>query len=218
MILLALAMLLGDPAATADQRVGAGPEPSPTPVSWELDFEFEHPQRIEVQTRGHRQSTVYWYVVYRVTNPSARTQDFFPIFQLVTDKLQVIKTDMGISPVVFNAIRERHALTHPYLLPPSKVIGELKTGEDYTRESVAIWRANALDAQRFTIFVAGLSGETRFLRNPAHSGDDTNRGDESAEAHFTLRKTLELSYALPGSEHARGAVRPVFLSRRWIMR
>ncbi len=231
MFSLVLAVLFSTTAApTADDaRVGSGPEPSPTPVAWEFEFEFTHPQRIAVQLPGHTSPTVYWYMVYTVTNPGHRTQPFFPLFQLVTEDLRVIDTDMGISPLVFQAIKERHRLTHRYLMHPTKVIGDLKTGDDHARQSVAIWRAGELNVNSFTVFVAGLSGETRFIANPEYDPDrpqtatvvgKDGRGREIDvnPQHFTLRKTLELCYALPGSERARGSVKPVFLTRRWIMR
>jgi hypothetical protein len=206
-----------------------GPEPSPTPVSWELDLKYEHPQRIEVQLPGEASPTVYWYMVYTVTNNEPRTIRFFPTFQLVTGDLRVLDTDIGISPLVFNAIKERHKLTHPYLVSPSEAIGDLLKGDDHARQSVAIWRAGELDVNSFRVFVAGLSGETRFVANPAHDAtqpetatvtDDAGRPREQAvnPAHFTLRKTLELRYELPGSAGARAVVRPVFSGQRWIMR
>lgn len=209
--------------------VATGPQPSPTPISWELKFDFLHPRRIEVLVPGEDQPTTYWYMVYTVTNPTPRAQHFFPIFQLVTDDLRVIDTDMGISPAVFDAIRERHRLTHPYLVSPTDAIGELLTGDDYARESVAVWRADVLDVNRFWIYVAGLSGEARAIPNPAYEPGMPEEaviiGPHGGEIvvklnprEFTIRKTLELSYELPGSESGRRLVDPVFQGRRWIMR
>ena len=139
------------------------------------------------------------------------------------------ETDMGISPLVFDAIKERHKLTHPYLAHPTRAIGDLRTGGDYARESVAIWRAGDLIAKEFVIYVAGLSGEARILRNPAYDPDKPETKTIVAEdgrerevtvnpKYFTLRKTLELRYALPASERARPQIEPRFDGARWIMR
>lgn len=225
-------LFLAIPAAIAEERepaVGIGPKPAPTPISWELDFKYVPPRRIEVQLAGSDQPTTYWYMLYTVTNTSHTTQRFYPTFELVTEELRVIPTDMGISPLVFNAIKERHRITHKYLVHPTKAIGDLRAGDDYARESVAIWPASDLNVSRFKIYVAGLSGEARVLRNPAYdpdqpetrpiTGDDGRQRDITVNPkYFTLRKTLELSYTLPASEYARQQIEPRLDDARWIMR
>ncbi|MFQ5806435.1 MAG: hypothetical protein ACE5I3_08295 [Phycisphaerae bacterium] len=216
-------------AQEREATVGVGPEPSPTPISWESDFKYVPPRRIEVQLAGAEKPEVYWYMLYTVTNTSNTTQYFYPTFELVTEELRVIGTDMGISPLVFEAIRERHQITHKYLVHPTKAIGELRTGADYARESVAIWRATDVNVNEFTIYVAGLSGEARILRNPAYDPDKPQTtkiiGADGRERevtvnpkYFTLRKTLQLRYVLPASERARARVEPSLDDARWIMR
>lgn len=204
--------------------VGEGPAPSPTPISWEFEFRYANPpKRIDVQEGGR--TVTYWYLPYTVINRSAATQRFFPTFQLVTQDLKVIDTDTGIRPLVFNAIRERHRVTHKYLVHPTQAIGELRTGEDNARESVAIWRDVDLTGNRFKIFVAGLSGEARLVPNPAYdpkqpqpASSAEGARENSNPKYFTLRKTLELSYTLPGSEATRSEVEPVLERVRWVMR
>ncbi len=196
--------------------VGTGPEPSPTPISWELDLRFLDPQRIEVQVPGAATPEVYWYMVYTVTNHTGRSQQFFPTFQLVTDDLRVIDTDMGISALVFNAIRERHRRTHPDLVHPTKAIGDLLTGDDNARESVAIWRGVEADAHSFCIYVAGLSGETRLVKNPTFDPGRPESPENSKQ--FTLRKTLEICYNLRGDSGARALAEPERVGVRWLMR
>lgn len=211
----------------ARDQVGAGPEPSTTPISWEFEFKYLAPRRIEVQVGGGTE--VYWYLVYTVTNTSAATQRFFPTMQLVTEELKVIDTDSGISPTVFAAIKERHKLTHPYLVHPTEAIGDLASGSDNARESVAIWRATDVTVNNFTIFAAGLSGESKLIKNP---GFDKTKPETQTlidpsgfqrevtvnPRYFTLRKTLELQYRIPGSEGARQTAEPELTRSRWIMR
>jgi hypothetical protein len=231
---LAAAVLFSGFTAGADAQermppVGIGPEPSPVPISWEFDFQYVPPRRIVVQPAGAAKPQVYWYMLYTVTNTSDTTQYFYPTFELVTEDLRVIDTDVGISPLVFEAIRERHRITHKYLVPPTKAIGDLRTGADYARESVAIWRAEDISLAEFTIYVAGLSGEARVLRNPAYDPDQPETriivGADGRERevtvnprYFTLRKTLQLRYTLPASEEARAQVEPRLEEARWIMR
>lgn len=216
-------------AAQGGQEAGTGPQPSPYPVAWEFEFKFLDPQRIEVQLPGTCRPEVYWYLVYTVTNPGPRSQRFFPMFQIVTENLQVFDTDMGINPLVFDAIHERHKITHKYLVDPTQVIGVLLSGDDNARESVAVWRNIDLTLNSFSIYVAGLSGETQFLANPSFDPErpetGTVRGPAGQERQlvtnprqFTLRKTLEIGYTLPGSPAARPAAVPERDTLRWIMR
>ena len=209
--ILCCAVVSGTPAQESKDSVGVGPAPSPTPISWEFDFKYVPPRRIEVQLPGSDKPTVFWYMLYTVTNTSRNTQHFYPTFELLTDDLEVIPTDIGINPIVFNAIKERHKLTHQYLVHPTKAIGELRTGDDYARESVAIWRANDINVTEFKIYVAGLSGEARVVKNPVHNPQEpetkkikTENGRELEVTvnpkYFTLRKTLQLHYKFPASE------------------
>lgn len=229
-LLAATVLLLGvQKVPEGEPAVGTGPEPSPTPISWELEFKYLHPRRIEVQLAAADEPEVYWYMVYTVVNTSSTTQHFYPTFELVTADLRVIETDMGISPLVFGAINERHKLTHRYLVHPTKAIGGLHTGEDYARESVAIWRAGDLNGYDFSIYVSGLSGEARVLRNPAYDPEKPEAravtGDDGRERevivnpkYFTLRKTLRLRYLLAASERARSRMEPRLVDADWIMR
>jgi hypothetical protein len=222
--LATLLLLLAGPQPAPD--VGTGPEPAPTPVSWELEFKFLDPKRIEVQLPGTDQPEVYWYMVYTVTNPGERSQLFFPTFQLVTEDLRVIDTDVGINKLVFDAIKERHRETHPYLVHPTVAIGELMVGDDNARESVAIWRGVELNVNSFKVYVAGLSGETLFLPNPAYKHAPPAAAEKKPAPnepthnpkHFGLRKTLEILYNLPGSPGARARAEPERQFIRWVMR
>lgn len=210
--------------------VGDGPEPSPSLVAWELDFDYQDPRRIIVRLENEKEPVVYWYMLYTVTNPSPRTQRFFPMFQLVSDDLQVHVTDLGISPQVFNVIRERHRRTHPYLVSPTEAIGDIRTGDDHAIESVAIWRADLVPGKQFSVYVAGLSGETKAIPNPAHDPSKPEsydrldeRGNPTVKVNnprrFTLRKTLQLNYRLPGSVAGqRALLSPELANKRWIMR
>lgn len=177
---LGLALSSGTARAAEDEALGVGPAPSPTPISWEFEFQFLDPRRIEAQING--KTEVFWYMVYTVVNTSGRTQRFFPTFQLVTEELKVLDTDTGIPAVVFDSIAERHRLTHPRLVHPTKAIGDLRAGNDYALESVAIWRQGDVKVNNFTIYVAGLSGETRFVgsRRGAHTKDAKAAGGKGS--------------------------------------
>lgn len=219
-----------DPILPADQLpAGDGPKPAPYAKAWELRLDFVDPRRIEAQDPRTGRRETFWYMVYTVTNVSSETQDFFPLFELVTQDLRVIDTDKGIPPVVFNAIRERHKQTHKYLVHPVKAIGPIRVGAGNAIESVAIWRDAALKVNEFRIYVAGLSGETLVMENPTFDPeqpememrpgpDGRPRLYRTNPRYFTLRKTLELAYEMPGSDFALGRVAPNRVRSRWIMR
>lgn len=224
MPLVLLAFLLFLPQGV--DEIAKGPAPSASTVSWELDFRFLDPRRIEVQLPGQSEPETFWYMVYTVSNPNPQTHFFFPTFEIVTDDLRVFETDLGIPPQVFEAIRERHRRTHPYLVNPTRAIGELLRGEDHARESVAVWRVSDINATQFRVYVGGLSGEVRLVPNPAHDPNDPEVREVAPDGRevvqnpkfFTLRKTLEIRYNLPGSPAARGVATPERMSVRWVMR
>ena len=94
---------------------------------------------------------------------------------------------------------------------------------------MAVWRDIDSNVNSFTIYVAGLSGETRLVPNPRYDATKPEmklvRGDDGRERevtvnpkHFTLRKTLEIRYNLPGSPAVTPAVEPERAEVRWIMR
>lgn len=226
--LIVVGLLAFEPPAV--DPPGQRPQPAPWPIAWEFELRFHDPQRIEVQIPGQSKPQTYWYLLYTAVNTSDNTQPFFPIFELVTEDLRVFHTDVGIHPVVFEAIRQRHRNTHPELVSPREALGELRAGEDYARESVAVWRGVDLTAVNFSIYVAGLSGETQILANPAWHPDGAQTvrvsrppsgfeyETELNPRYFTLRKTLEIRYRVPGSPRARASAAPVRVSTRWVMR
>ncbi len=228
MFLLPAMMLmttLDPPASRAADR----PKPSPIAIAWEIEFKFVDLQRIEIKSRETGEMEIYWYMVYTATNLSDRAQHFFPMFKIVTEDLTATESDMGLDPLIFKAIKERYRKTYPYLVPPIKAIGNLMSGDDNARESVAIWPQIDLDVNNFSVFVAGLSGERRFMRNPQYDSSKpetvvvTDAAGQKRERtvnpkFFTLRKTLEIPYHLPGSPDTRGRSEPRRGQPRWIMR
>lgn len=226
--LLAVVSLVG--LAPAPQvQPSAGREPSPIPIAWEIKFDFLDLRRIEVRSPDSDETRTYWYMVYTATNTSDRAQHFYPLFQIVTEDLRTTESDIGIDPAVFDVIRELHRATHPYLVHPTQAIGDLPAGSDNARESVAIWPQIDLNVNRFTVYVAGLSGEKQFVRNPAYDASKpetvTEPGPDGQPRtrivnprFFTLRKTLAIPYTVPGSPGTRERNAPQRGEIRWLLR
>jgi hypothetical protein len=210
-------------------EAAAAPVPSLAPKSWELRFDFGDPQTITVQMPGYDKPQTFWYMLYTVTNTSGQEVQFLPRFELMTNTMQVLQGNPGIHPFVLQAIKRRHRPTHPLLVEPVKVMGRLLQGPDNAKSSVAIWPQIGVRANQFTVYVAGLSGESVLVRNPNHKRDKdeylTKKLDDGTEIRmlvnpkfFTLRKTLAIRYILPGDEQTRMTAKAGRLGKEWIMK
>lgn len=210
-------LLLGMLASLLGVAAGeAAPEPSIVPKTWELKFRYRDPERIAVMIPGRSEPVVYWYMLYTVQNDTDEARDFYPTFTIVTDTLNVVESEIGVSPEAFRAVKRRWE--DPLLLPPSQINGKLLVGEDRAKRGVAIWPDFDPKAREFTVYVAGLSGETTRIANPAFDADKPV-GPRNPRV-FIVRKTLEIPYRLPGGGEDRARAVPQRLSRepQWVMR
>ncbi len=206
----------------------AEPEPSPVRVSWELTFEPTPPLRIQVG------SQTYWYMLYTVTNETGEDIAFHPEITRVNEieteltaeqakaqpklapRLTVDPAIVGLQSSVFKAIKDRHAKTHPFLVTPVRAIGKLLQGKDNARTSVMVFRDLDPRVSKFTVYVAGLSGERITKPNPKY--DPRRKAGEDNEEFFVLRKTLAMPYTLAGDVKTRAAANPKLGKMTWIMR
>jgi hypothetical protein len=184
--------------------------------SWLLDIRFYDPQRITLTLPGDKQQTTFWYMLFEVINDTGQDVEFFPSFRLVTNTLQVVEGGAGISPSVYDAIFARHKVDHPFLAHPSKITGPLLQGADNRRASVAVFRMFDKEADSFTIYIGGLSGEIARVNNPGF--DETKEESKANPRFFILRRTLAITYDLPGDAATRILAKPIRRSREWVMR
>ncbi len=209
-------MMAASLAVLAPLAGAATPEPAIAPVSWELNFKYQDPQKVAVKLPGDKEPAAYWYMLYSVENPSDREVEFYPRFEIVTDRLEVITHEIRVSPEAFKAVQRRSG--DPLLLPPEQVIGKILRGKDRARRSVAIWRDMDPKTRSFTVYVSGLSGETKRVKNPVF--DPGKPENDKNRRYFVLRKTLAIPYRLPGGDSARDTAQPerVLGEEKWIMR
>jgi hypothetical protein len=191
----------------------AHPTPSPYPISWELKFEHGAPQRIEVTPRGGGASEAYWYITFTIANLGRQDQMFLPVFELLTEDGDVIRSDKGIGKVVLKAIRVREK--NPHLESVTAVGGSLRVGEDQAKEGVAIWKEPNPKMGTFSIFVTGLSGEAVMLKDS--SGKVVEKTVGGKKMPIFLRKTLQLDYRVAGDEKSTGNEARA-LQESWVMR
>jgi hypothetical protein len=179
------------------------PQPSPYPVSWELTLDHSLPKRIVVQGPGDMNPSAYWYVTYHVANNTDQDKVlFFPNFQMMLEDGQVIRSDIGVAPAVFDAIKKKEHLK--YLQSNDVISGDLRQGEDQSKDGVAIWPEPRLRMGTFTIFCSGFWGESAIVKV----------GDKDV----TLHKTLQLSYHLDSDESHPGGGDLAELDHQYVMR
>jgi hypothetical protein len=217
-----LALCLGLAALPSLARAGDFPEPSPYPVSWELKFEHSGPKRIVV-TIPNVGNRAFWYITYSVTNDSKDDQAFLPEFTMVTKDGRTIRSDQGVPFKVFEAIKRREG--KEFLLPPSKVAGTLRVGEDQARDGVAMWPEPMAEMGSFSIFVGGLSGETVTMKmvdgkpvkvKPENISQEL-KGVKDEDV-LILRKTLQLNYVVFGDDIFPGMDEVNVRPEQWVMR
>ncbi len=183
--------------------VHAAPEPAIVPRSHELAFTHGKPQPIAIRnTQGD--IAWYWYMTYKVTNTTGKDRLFLPEVTVAYDDGKAILTGRDVPATVFKQIVRREH--NPLLKSSLAVVGKLLQGEDFARESVAIWPHFGKNVKEMRIFIAGLSGETVKMTLP------------KSKKQVLLRKTLMLVYGMPGTDvHPQD--QPVLKrTERWIMR
>lgn len=190
--------------ALLGSHLAAYPRPALVNPSWQIDIVHRQPRTIGVaDLQGV--TRWYWYLPYKVVNNSGVEQLFVPEATVATDQGDIILTDKNVPPRVFTAVM-RH-LGNQLLESPIAVSGKLLIGEDRARESVLIWPVFENDVDRMTIFFAGLAGESQSIIHPATG------------ATVSLRKTLMISYATPGTAepHQRQPIK-LLGKPAWVMR
>ncbi len=166
------------------QRAMAYPEPAIVSPSWSLDIEVQTPEAISIEDVD---GTIrwFWYIAYKVVNPTDEDLLFIPEITIANDLGEIVTAGQKVPPTVYPAIKER--LGNPLLLSPVEVVGKLLQGGDFAREGVAIWPASEGDVDAFSVFIAGLNGETQNASNPL-TGESV-----------LVRRTLMLEYKSPGN-------------------
>jgi len=211
----------------------ATPEPAPAPVSWEFQMKPTIPYRITASTR--KGSQTYWYFLYKVVNNTGEDRPFHPEIARVNQIMSEVPADkarqkpgeassitvdpaiVGLEKNVFEAIKERHKATHPFLMHPVDAITTLRQGSDNAIASVAVFKEMDPRVARFTYYFTGLSGEQIIRPNPLF--DPQKPADEETNPRvFVLRKTWAMPYILAGDAQTRRFAKPRLLQAEWVMR
>jgi len=193
--------------------IGA-PEPSIVPEAgeWTLDVEFSHPQQIVVGKGLDNQPRRFWYMIVTMTNKTNSDVDFYPKCEVMTDDFELTPSGKGVSGVVFEQIKKRHQGKYPFLEAVEKAGNKILQGEDNTKDVAIIWQDFGAQTKAVKVFIAGLSNETVLIKHPVAK-------DENGRAvKVFLRKTLELTYSLPGDAAVKSGENLIYEGKRWVMR
>jgi hypothetical protein len=177
------------------QMVDASLLPRDKEGIWVLDFSFKPVRLRTIDLAGTGNGTskgrkVIHYLYYRVINHTDKPRMFVPQFSLVTDTRQ--RLEDAVIPQALPIIQAREDASVPLLgavdimgmIPPST-----KEGIDDAVFGVAVWEGVDPKADRFSIFVRGLSDGHQDVLPPPDGGkpivryktlriDFIRRGDE----------------------------------------
>lgn len=211
-LLAAAVATLSVAALIPAQPAQAFPTPSNYPISWQLDFRYDDPRRIVVEVPGQSEPQAFWYMTYSVTNNTDQEQLLLPVFEMMTSGGNVIRSDRGIHPSVFAAIKQRTG--NQYLKEMIELSGStLLIGEDQIQSGVAIWKEPNAELGRFTVYVGGLSGEAA----PVTGTDGSPLLDERGR-QILLFKTKQIEYRVLGDDVRPGNDPLEKEGESWVMR
>jgi hypothetical protein len=161
---------------------------------WVLDFKFYDPRLITVDIPG-RGRKLCWYMKYQVVNHAKDHQphDFIPDFELVTIDKPGVYHDQ-VLPKVQEAIRQIEDPTGYLDIKNSVTIAgkPIPWSTDEIPKAVngvAIWDDVNPDANRFSIFVSGLSNGWALAEVPPDN------------KQVVRRKTLQLNFKRLGDKY-----------------
>lgn len=212
-LLFAAALSAAPACCFAQDEAPAAPQPDAVTNDWKLDFKSQTPNTIAIENADGSVDW-YWYMTYTITNHDADELFFDPRIVIQTDSGDIVKANLGVDGRVFRAVRDH--LRNPLLVSPVEVPGKIFKGEDYARQSVAIWKVTKADVDEFKVFVGGIFGETKTVTDPstgepimvpeinALTGEPRKDKDgKPVMKPLELRRTRMLHYETPGTTETR---------------
>ncbi len=200
------------PARTA---AGTFPEPAvvQAPNQWTLDVVYDQPRQITLKLPGEKEPKRFWYIILTLTNNISLTDAaFYPSCELMTDTFQIVAAGKGVRGEVFRQIKLKHQGGYPFLERLDYVDNKILQGADNAVDVAIIWSDFDAKAKEVTLFIAGMSNETKAINHPAKK--DAKGNPEKVY----LRKTLALKYTIGGDPKLRASAALRFKQKSWVMR
>jgi hypothetical protein len=201
-------------AVLAGSMCFAAPEPAIVPAAgqWTVNAMFTHPQQIVLRAGPQEKAERFWYTILTITNKTGEDIEFYPRCDLMTDTFHILPASKGVSPTVFELIKQRHQRKYRFLENLEQAGNRILQGEDNTKDLAVIWPDFDAQAKGVKVFIAGLSNETAMVTHPVAK-------DENGQAvKVFLRKTLELNYTVKGDPALRSDLDLSYVDKRWVMR
>jgi hypothetical protein len=161
---------------------------------WVLDFKFYDPRTITVDIPG-RGRKICWYLKYQVINNTNEPRTFIPDFVIVTpDKPGGVYHDQ-VLPKVQEAIRQVEDPTgnldikNSVTIASKPIAPSKPNAAPHAVTGVAIWDDIDPEANRFSIFVSGLSNGWSLAEIPPDN------------KQIVRRKTLQLNFKRLGERY-----------------
>lgn len=189
--------------------VDVTPQPDAVTQDWSFDFEYSQPKTIAIEA-ANGSVQWYWYMTYTVTNFEEDELFFDPRIVIHSDNGEIVTANLGIDTTVFKEVR--NLLENPLLLSPVEVPGRVFKGENYARQSAIIWKVSDEDVDNFKVFIGGIYGETKTVKDPstgesimvpvidALTGKPVKDADGNAVMQpLQLKRTRMVHYKTPGT-------------------
>jgi hypothetical protein len=196
---------------------------------WTLDITYEQPQPIIVLNNKGEKS-VYWYMIYTITNNTGADRNYVPSFFLFCDTGKLIPA--AVNPDAFEAVKKLRGLKYPNLENAGQMVAinapadnpaikkpentTIKMGSDNARTGVAIFAPMERNTRRFSIFIQGLSGE--YIEKPTRPNKVEPGHLESGDKLLRLHKTLAMAFDMPGDQWWQNLDKPIFKNKKWTWR
>jgi hypothetical protein len=151
----------------------------------------------------------YWYLTYEVVNNTGQDRRFAPRIEMFYDEGLIVRQGEGVPSSVVKQLKE--FLGNELLEDQFEILGTVLQGKEHAKSGLAVFRVpelsdldkktafrhdddEHLDDTEITVFVQGLSKDSRKEPNPKGGGD------------VTLRRTTRLDYVVPGNPIPKGNV------------
>ncbi|MEM6504894.1 MAG: hypothetical protein AAF711_05465 [Planctomycetota bacterium] len=209
--LLCAATLCAAPTFAQDEEKPADATPQPDAVTqdWSFDFEYTQPDTIAIE-KPDGSIEWYWYMTYKVTNFEEDELFFDPRIVIQSNNGDIVTANLGVDASVFKEVR--NLLENPLLQSPLEVPGRVFKGKNYTKQSAIIWKVSEEDVDSFKVFVGGIYGETKTVKDPATGNPimipviDALTGEVEKDASgndvmqpLLVKRTRMISYRTPGT-------------------
>lgn len=175
--------------------IGEGVDPPGIPPVWVLHFKFKDPRVVKVKIPG-KGERLCWYLWYQIYNFTGEPRQLIPSFEIKADSSDTVHADQILpaveaavgrveDPAGTDAIKNSVTISQDLLPVSTTKLGRPVTG-------VALWDDIEPEAQRYTLFVTGLS-------NGWSIATGNNPGPNGEPETIVRRKTLQVEFRRVGN-------------------